>query len=193
VAIYPAQFSSYLKQRSQRQPARSPSKKINGTDVALPDGAVKFSLAGVQLKFTANVEGERLTVSSGGNTGRCIFKVASERFPSLPETEYAAMLVAKMIGVQTANCRRISRDLISGVPAELLAQGERVLVVDRFDRAEDDRRVQIEDTAQILGAIGDRRYTMATTETVINMCAASAPTTAMTYWKPFAGWLQTYS
>jgi serine/threonine-protein kinase HipA len=144
-------------------------EKINGVDVTLPDGAVKFSLAGVQLKFIGNVEGERLTVPGRGKTGRCIIKVASERFPGLPEVEFAAMQMAKMIGVRTANCRLVSRDFINGIPEELLAHGERVLVVDRFDRADDDRRIHIEDAAQILGAIGERKYTMATTETIINM------------------------
>ncbi|WP_458386584.1 type II toxin-antitoxin system HipA family toxin [Rhizobium pisi] len=138
-------------------------------DVTLPDGAVKFSLAGVQLKFIGNVEGERLTVPGRGKTGRCIIKVASERFPGLPEVEFAAMQMAKMIGVRTANCRLVSRDFINGIPEELLAHGERVLVVDRFDRADDDRRIHIEDAAQILGAVGERKYTMATTETIINM------------------------
>ncbi|MBB6305567.1 MULTISPECIES: type II toxin-antitoxin system HipA family toxin [Rhizobium] len=144
-------------------------EKVHGVDVALPDGAVKFSLAGVQLKFTANVEGDRLTVPGRGNTGRCIIKVASERYPGLPEAEHAAMQMARTIGVRTANCRLVSSTAINGVPAELLAHGERVLVVDRFDRADDDRRIHIEDAAQILGAIGDRKYTMATTETIINM------------------------
>lgn len=145
-------------------------QNVQGFKAALPEGTIKFSLAGVQLKFSANPEGERLTVPGRGDTGRCIIKVGSDRFPGLPEAEYAAMQLAGMIGVRTANCRLVPREAIEGVPAELLAHGKNVLVVDRFDRTEDGRgRIHIEDAGQILGAIGDRKYTLATTETVINM------------------------
>ncbi|CDM62394.1 MULTISPECIES: type II toxin-antitoxin system HipA family toxin [Rhizobium] len=145
-------------------------QNVHGFKAPLPDGTIKFSLAGVQLKFTANPQGERLTVPGRGDTGRCIIKVGSDRFPGLPEAEHAAMQLAGMIGVRTANCRLVPREAIQGVPVELLAHGKNVLVVDRFDRTEDGRgRIHIEDAGQILGAIGDRKYTLATTETVINM------------------------
>ncbi|MBB3399335.1 type II toxin-antitoxin system HipA family toxin [Rhizobium sp. BK060] len=143
--------------------------RVQGFQAPLPEGAVKFSLAGIQLKFTANPDGERLTVPGRGDTGRCIIKVASEQFPSLPEAEYGAMRLAGLIGVRTAKCRLVSRDAITGVPAEFLTRGENVLVVDRFDRTADGHRIHIEDAGQIIGAIGDRKYTMATTETIINM------------------------
>ncbi|AYG62127.1 type II toxin-antitoxin system HipA family toxin [Rhizobium jaguaris] len=144
-------------------------ENVEGFQAPLPEGTVKFSLAGVQLKFTANPYGDRLTVPGRGDTGRCIIKVASERFPDLPEAEYGAMRLAEMIGVRTANCRLVSRDAVTGVPPELLAHGQNVLVVDRFDRTADGQRIHTEDAGQIIGAIGDRKYTMATTETIINM------------------------
>ena len=142
--------------------------KVHGFKAPLPAGAVKFSLAGVQLKFTGNADGDRLTAPARGETGRCIIKLGSERFPNLPEAEFAAMQMASAIGVRTAPCRLISRDAIRDVPAELLQHGENVLVVERFDRSARGR-IQIEDAGQILGAVGDRKYTMGTTETVINM------------------------
>ncbi|MDK4706073.1 type II toxin-antitoxin system HipA family toxin [Rhizobium sp. CNPSo 4062] len=142
---------------------------VQGLKATLPKGAVKFSLAGVQLKFTGNPVGGRLTAPARGESGRCIIKIATDRFPGLPEAEYAAMRMAAMIGVRTARCRLVSRDAVSDVPSELLAHGENVLVVDRFDRTEDGARIHIEDAGQVIGAVGERKYTMATTETVINM------------------------
>ncbi|MCJ8158863.1 type II toxin-antitoxin system HipA family toxin [Sphingomonas sp. LaA6.9] len=142
---------------------------VSGFRAPEPQGLVKFSLAGVQLKFTANVNGERLTMPGRGNTGRCIIKLPSQAYARLPEAEYGAMTLARMIGVEIASCRLMSRDAVDGVPDEMLAHGEKVLVVDRFDRAADDTRIHIEDAGQIIGAIGDRKYTMATTETIINM------------------------
>ncbi|WP_312993227.1 type II toxin-antitoxin system HipA family toxin [Rhizobium populisoli] len=142
--------------------------KVHGFKASLPEGAVKFSLAGIQLKFTGNPDGDRLTAAARGETGRNIIKLGSERFPNLPEVEFAAMQMASAMGVRTAPCRLISRDAIQNVPAELLQHGENVLVVERFDRSASGR-IQIEDAGQVLGAVGDRKYTMGTTETVINM------------------------
>jgi serine/threonine-protein kinase HipA len=144
-------------------------RRVEGFRAAIPGGVVKFSLAGVQLKFTANPDGNRLTVPGAAETGRCIIKVPNERFRDLPQAEYGAMELARMIGVDTAPCRLVSRDAIHGVPEQLLAHGEQVLVVDRFDRTADGHRIHMEDAAQIVGATGDRKYTMATSETVVNM------------------------
>jgi serine/threonine-protein kinase HipA len=143
--------------------------KVSSFRATVPDGVVKFSLAGVQLKFIANPDGNRLTIPGATETGRCIIKVATERFPGLPEAEYGAMELARLIGVDTARCRLVARDAIKGVPDELLAQGPNVLVVERFDRTAAGERIHMEDAAQIVGATGDRKYTMATTETVVNM------------------------
>jgi serine/threonine-protein kinase HipA len=144
-------------------------EKVKGFQAARPEGVVKFSLAGIQLKFTANSEGERLTLPGSGDTGRCIIKVASDRYAGLPEAEHGAMTLARMIGVDAAPCRLVPRGAVAGVPEELLAHGENVLVVDRFDRGAQGERIHIEDAGQIIGAIGERKYTMANTETVINM------------------------
>jgi serine/threonine-protein kinase HipA len=43
-----------------------------------------------------------------------------------------------------------------------------VLVVERFDRSAGGR-IQIEDAGQVIGAVGERKYTIGTTETIINM------------------------
>lgn len=142
---------------------------MDGFAVTRPTGVVKFSLAGIQLKFTANPDGERLTVPGGHDGGRCIIKVPSEHFPNLPEAEYAAMQLASTIGVAIAPCRLAPCGSVVGIPEELLAHGSNVLVVDRFDRTADGGRIHMEDAGQVVGATGDRKYTMATTETVVNM------------------------
>jgi serine/threonine-protein kinase HipA len=142
---------------------------VEGLKAPQPQGVVKFSLAGIQLKFTANPNGDRLTLPGAAETGRCIIKVASERYHGLPEAEYGAMELARLIGVETAPCRLVSRDQVEGIPEKILAHGEKVLVVERFDRTAEGRRIHMEDAAQILGAVGDRKYTMATTETIMNM------------------------
>jgi serine/threonine-protein kinase HipA len=142
---------------------------VGGLRLPVPEGVVKFSLAGIQLKFTAKLEGDHLSVPGSAETGRCIIKVPSERFRDLPEAEFGAMQLARMIGVNIADCRLMPRNAVHGVPEEILSHGPNVLVVDRFDRTSEGTRIHIEDAGQIIGAIGDRKYTMATTETIMNM------------------------
>lgn len=152
-------------------PSAGPLKleEVDGLEATLPEGLVKFSLAGVQLKFAVTAEGERLTAPARAGSGRYILKVPSERYPGLPEAEYAAMELARMVGIDAARCRLVPVKSVKGIPADLLSHGSTALVVDRFDRGDDGARVHIEDAAQIVGAIGERKYTMATTETVLNM------------------------
>lgn len=144
-------------------------ERVHGLTTAEPRGIVKFSLAGVQLKLTGDLNGDRLTLPGHGESGRCIIKLPAKPYPGLPEAEFAAMQLAKSVGINTAHCQLVSRDFVSGVPAEFLAHGDNVLVVDRFDRPAGHARVHIEDAGQVLGALDVFKYTMGTTDTVMNM------------------------
>lgn len=143
--------------------------KVRGLPAALPRGAVKFSLAGVQLKFVTTPDGDRLTLPARAGEGSCIIKVPTRRYPGLPEAEFAAMTLGQMAGVHIARCRLISTADINGVPKEFLNEGPQALAVDRFDRTADGGRIHMEDAGQIVGATGERKYTMATYETILNM------------------------
>jgi serine/threonine-protein kinase HipA len=142
--------------------------RVAGFRAPLPEGVVKFSLAGVQLKFMATADGDRLTMPARAGDGRLILKLASDRFPDLPEAEFSAMTLAASLGVRTAPCRLAPVGTITGVPPEFLA-GANALVVERFDRTAGGGRLHIEDAGQILQAWGDRKYTKGNTETVLHM------------------------
>ena len=142
--------------------------RVRGLALPRPEGVVKFSLAGVQLKF-AVASTDRLTAPASAGESRFILKVPSPHYPGLPEAEHAAMRLCRLIGVATAECRLVATAGVEGVPADLLGGGGQALLVERFDRRTDGRRVHIEDAAQIVGAIGERKYTMANVETVLNM------------------------
>ena len=144
-------------------------ERVRGLTTAEPLGMVKFSLAGVQLKLTGDLGRDRLTLPAHGASGRCIVKLPARPYPGLPEAEFAAMQLARAVGVDTANCQLVSRDIVKGVPAEFLAYGDKVLVIDRFDRPGGGARIHIEDAGQVLGAVDVHKYTMATTDTVMNM------------------------
>jgi len=140
-----------------------------GLDLPMPEGVVKFSLAGIQLKFAVAPAGERLTAPGRAGEGRCILKVPSRRYPGLPEAEFAGMTLCRMIGIDSAPCRLVSADTVHGIPDAFLEEGPSALVVDRFDRPGGANRIHVEDAGQIIGAVGDRKYTMATYETILNM------------------------
>jgi serine/threonine-protein kinase HipA len=144
-------------------------QNILGVSAPLPEGIVKFSLAGVQLKFAATTDGDRLTAPARAGEGRCILKVPTKIYPGLPEAEYAAMTVSRMLGIDTAKCRLISTKNIYGINERLVSEGANALVVERFDRPGAKQRIHMEDGAQIVGAVGERKYTMATYETMLNM------------------------
>jgi serine/threonine-protein kinase HipA len=151
------------------RPSSSAKTKPSSEKKRPPRGALKFSLAGVQLKFSMRTEGRRLTVPGRDQHGDIIIKVPSAQYPLLPEAEFTGLELAKAAGVQVAEAWLASTEEVAGIPAALLGHGDRVLAVRRFDRGADGLRIQSEDFAQILGALGNRRYTMANDETVLNI------------------------
>ena len=144
-------------------------ERVHGLTTAEPRGTVKFSLAGVQLKLTGDLHGGRLTLPGRRASGRCIIKLPAKPYPGLPEAEFAAMRLAQAAGVDAAHCQLMPRDTVEGIPAEFLEDGDNVLVVDRFDRPGGEARIHTEDAGQVLGALDVFKYTMATTDTILNM------------------------
>jgi serine/threonine-protein kinase HipA len=126
---------------------------------------LRFSLAGVQLKFSAMKRGERLTAPAAAGAGQIIAKLPSARFPHLPEVEYVSMKLAEAAGVETARCSLVAVDQVDGVPKRLLA-GSYVLAVERFDRTAEGR-VHVEDFAQLFGAAGDQKYSRSNEESIV--------------------------
>ena len=146
-------------QARSHPPAKSP----------IEAGRIKFSLAGIQLKFSM-VESERgVTLPGRDQHGNVILKLPSERHAFLPEVEYAGLTLAAAAGVSTAESWLVDIGEIDGIPEEHLKGGRYALAVRRFDRGPGGLRIHMEDFAQIIGATGERKYTMANDETNLNM------------------------
>jgi serine/threonine-protein kinase HipA len=60
------------------------------------------------------------------------------------------------------------------VRGDFLRWGKSVLAVSRFDR-QSDRRIHTEDFAQILGAVGNQKYSKANVETTVRLVARFTP------------------
>jgi len=123
------------------------------------ESALRFSLAGVQLKFSAVLERMGgLTIPARGIGGDWIVKLPSPRFEGVPENEFAMMTLARMMGMNVPDVRLIDTATITNLPEGIGALKGQTLAVRRFDRADDSAAVHIEDFAQIFGIYPDQKY-----------------------------------
>ncbi|MEZ5573103.1 MAG: HipA domain-containing protein [Halioglobus sp.] len=112
--------------------------------------ALRFSLAGVQLKFSAvTMATGGLTIPAKGVGGSWIVKLPSEKYVGVPENEYSMMTLARKIGMNVPALELIDVADIGGLPRDVGAMAGKALAIERFDRLSDGSSVHIEDFAQI--------------------------------------------
>ena len=122
--------------------------------------AYRFSLAGVQLKFSALENANKrggLTIPAEGVGGSWIVKLPSQQFAGVPENEFSMMTLAKMIGMDVPNINLIDIDAINGMPEGIGELKGQALAVSRFDRTTEGA-VHTEDFAQVFGVFPDDKY-----------------------------------
>jgi serine/threonine-protein kinase HipA len=130
-----------------------------GDAVHAPKGALRFSLAGVQLKFSALMEASGgLTIPAGGMGGSWIVKLPSARYVAVPENEHAMLELAHRVGIEVPENQLVEIDQIKGLPEEAGTVGNVALAVERFDRLADGTRVHMEDFAQVFGLYPNDKY-----------------------------------
>ena len=123
------------------------------------ENALRFSLAGVQLKFSAIGEARGgLTIPAKGVGGSWIVKLPSRDFAGVPENEYAMMTLARLIGIDVPALSLVDIDAIKNLPEGIGTLKGQALAIQRFDRLADGTAVHIEDFAQIFGVYPDDKY-----------------------------------
>jgi serine/threonine-protein kinase HipA len=131
--------------------------KNNCKEISDKKSPYRFSLAGIQLKFSATVKKKGgLTISSPGGTW--IVKLPSTHFLQVPENEFAIMTLAQRIGIEVPEFRLIDIKDIEGLPDLGPLQGNRALAIKRFDRGADNARIHMEDFAQVYGLYPEQKY-----------------------------------
>jgi serine/threonine-protein kinase HipA len=127
------------------------------------EAPMRFSLAGVQLKFSAmqNANGG-LTIPATGQGGAWIVKLPSSRFDGVPENEYAMMELARMLGMDVPETQLLPINQIANIPVGIGQFGQSVkdtyaFVIKRFDRVAG-QAVHIEDFAQVFGVYPEDKY-----------------------------------
>src|SRR5579875_2423381 len=125
------------------------------------DAPLRFSLAGVQPKFSAGFVRERLTVPMSGLGGSWIVKLPTNAFARLPENEYVVMSLAKAAGLNVPEIMLVPLEEVDGLPRDLarLRTDEPAIAyaIRRFDRSPAGR-VHCEDFNQIANQAPREKY-----------------------------------
>ncbi len=120
---------------------------------------MRFSLAGLQLKFSAVMESSgELTIPANGVGGSWIVKLPSARFDAVPENEFVMLALARAIGIDLPQNKLIDIADIHGLPEEVVNFSGKALAVKRFDRHKNGEHIHMEDFAQVFGLFPAEKY-----------------------------------
>lgn len=124
----------------------------NGEDLNL-----RFSLAGVQLKFSVSRERERLTIPAHGRGGEWIVKLDSRRFPQIVRNEFVMMQWAKAAGFDVPECDLSKADILPPELRRFAPEASNVFIIRRYDR-KGEQRIHQEDFAQVVSQVPRLKY-----------------------------------
>lgn len=126
------------------------------------DHILRFSLAGVQPKFSAIWESEGgLTIPVDGAGGSWIVKLPSAIYPGIPENEYTMMELARSIGIDVPQTALVPIEQIHGLPQGVGNFTNFAFITKRFDRSREGEGIHIEDFAQVFGVFPEKKYSSA--------------------------------
>jgi serine/threonine-protein kinase HipA len=126
------------------------------------DHPLRFSLAGVQPKFSMRHDGKGLVLPVSGQGGDWIVKLPDRRFPQVPENEHAMLTWAGLAGIDVPPSGLVRGGDLHGLPVGLIDDEEHALAIRRFDRRDGEARVHQEDFAQVREVSADLKYENAT-------------------------------
>jgi len=125
----------------------------------------KFSLAGVQMKFSMKENDGRYNLSKGNVLGDWIIKTPSIKHKDVPMNEYTVMKLASLVGVDTPEIKLVEIDKLDNLPQINLPDEKLAFAIKRFDR-DDDVRIHMEDFAQVLVKYPHQKYKSASYEQI---------------------------
>lgn len=126
-------------------------------DVLKKEPGLRFSLAGVQMKFSVLRDPDRITLPASNQDGEWIVKLGSARFPFTVENEYAMMQWAMSAGFDVPECHLQDAKTVSVSLRKHTDFGERVFVIRRYDR-QAGLRIHQEDFAQVTNLRPELKY-----------------------------------
>jgi serine/threonine-protein kinase HipA len=146
--------------------------QVSEVAAAIP-ARFRFSLAGVQLKFSAlKNQGKKggLTIAVSGDGGEWIVKLPSTNFANVPENEYSIMTLAGLVGIDVPEIDLLALDQVEGLPEGVEQLGDSAFAIRRFDRSPEGR-IHTEDFAQVFRVYPDEKYDTASYRNILKVLA----------------------
>ncbi len=125
----------------------------------------KFSLAGIQMKFSMKEKDGRFNLTKHGELGDWIIKTPSTKHKQVPLNEYSAMSLAALAGVDIPDIKLVELNKLDNLPQINLPEEELAFAIKRFDR-EGNTRIHMEDFAQVLVKHPHEKYNSANYEQI---------------------------
>lgn len=132
-------------------------------DKMSPDN--KFSLAGVQMKFSMKEKDGRYNLSKEDVLGDWIVKTPSTTHKDVPMNEYTAMKLAAFVGIEIPEIKLVELNKLDNLPQINLPDEKLAFAIKRFDR-DDEVRIHMEDFAQVLVKYPHEKYNSASYEQI---------------------------
>lgn len=129
------------------------------------DQVSRFSLAGIQMKFSMKEKDGRYNLTRDGNLGDWIIKTPSTKHKNVPLNEYTAMSLATLAGVDIPEIKLIELDKLDNLPQINLPDEKLAFAIKRFDR-DGNTRIHMEDFAQVLVKYPHNKYNSANYEQI---------------------------
>lgn len=136
-----------LEQRLSTQPQQIDVKHAN----------TKFSLAGVQMKFSSSHVDGRYHIDQEISEDMWIIKTPSTVHKGVPVNEYSCMKLAEAAGADIPEVRLIELSELEGLPSIRLPDEQYAYGIKRFDRSSTGR-IHTEDFAQVFGLYPADKY-----------------------------------
>ncbi|MCP3889425.1 MAG: type II toxin-antitoxin system HipA family toxin [Desulfobulbaceae bacterium] len=134
-------------------------------ELSFDEGLHHFSLAGVQMKFSMLQRDGRYHISEPGERGDWIVKPPSARHKNVPLSEYSAMRLAQLAGVDIPEVRLVEVEKLVKLPFINLPDEKYAFAIRRFDR-KGQERIHTEDFAQVLVKYQHEKYDSANYEQI---------------------------
>ncbi len=133
--------------------------------VKIQEESQRFSLAGVQMKFSMREQDGRYHIAESGELGDWIIKTPSTKHKHVPLNEFTAMRLAELAGIEIPDIRLVELGTLDRLPAINLPDERYAFAIRRFDRRQD-TRIHMEDFAQILFKYPREKYDGASYEQI---------------------------
>jgi serine/threonine-protein kinase HipA len=124
---------------------------------ATHDPKWRFSLAGIQMKFSANRSDDRWTFASPEHDGQWIVKLPTAELSGIVQQEYLIMNLARECGLDVPQTELVDLTRIPDLAPGFLNAGTTAYAIRRFDRTTDGR-IHQEDFCQVLNRPPSQKY-----------------------------------